>query len=51
MNNKSITIKDSILEHTTEDEKKHQTKYYNLDAILSISYRANSSQATTILRE
>jgi len=36
----------SILEHTAEDGKKYQTKYYNLDAILSVGYRINSSQAT-----
>jgi len=36
----------SILEHTAEDGKKYQTKYYNLDAILSVGYRVNSSQAT-----
>jgi hypothetical protein len=27
-------------------EKNYQTKYYNLDAILSIGYRVNSSKAT-----
>jgi hypothetical protein len=36
----------SILEHTAEDGKNYQTKYYNLDAILSIGYRVNSLQAT-----
>jgi hypothetical protein len=36
----------SILEHTAEDGKKYQTKYYNLDAILSVGYRVNSSKAT-----
>ena len=36
----------SILEHTAEDGKKYQTKHYNLDAILSVGYRVNSSQAT-----
>jgi hypothetical protein len=36
----------SILEHTAEDGKKYKTKYYNLDAILSVGYRVNSSQAT-----
>ena len=36
----------SILEHTAEDEKVYQTKFYNLDAILSVGYRVNSSQAT-----
>ncbi|MEA3354489.1 MAG: virulence RhuM family protein [Campylobacterota bacterium] len=48
----------SILEHTAEDGKNYQTKYYNLDAILSVGYRVNSLQATqfriwatTILKE
>lgn len=42
----------SILEHTTQHgalEEKTQTqsvKYYNLDAILSVGYRVNSTQAT-----
>jgi hypothetical protein len=36
----------SILEHTAEDDKNYKTKYYNLDAILSVGYRVNSSQAT-----
>ena len=36
----------SILEHTAEDGKKYQTKYYNLDAILSVGYRVNSLKAT-----
>jgi hypothetical protein len=36
----------SILEHTAQDGKAYQTKYYNLDAILSVGYRVNSSQAT-----
>ncbi len=36
----------SILEHTAEDGKKYQIKYYDLDAIISVGYRVNSSQAT-----
>ncbi len=36
----------SILEHTADDEKKYQTKFYNLDAIISVGYRVNSRQAT-----
>jgi len=36
----------SILEHTAQDGKVYETKYYNLDAILSVGYRVNSSQAT-----
>lgn len=36
----------SILEHTAQDGKKYQTKYYNLDAIISVGYRVNSTSAT-----
>ena len=36
----------SILEHTAEDGKKYPTKFYNLDAIISVGYRVNSRQAT-----
>lgn len=36
----------SILEHTASDGKKYKTKFYNLDAIISVGYRVNSSQAT-----
>jgi len=36
----------SILEHTAKDGKKYNTKFYNLDAILSVGYRVNSLQAT-----
>ena len=36
----------SILEHTAEDGKEYKTKYYNLDAIISVGYRVNSTQAT-----
>lgn len=36
----------SILEHTADDGKKYKTKFYNLDAILSVGYRVNSVQAT-----
>ena len=48
----------SILEHTANDGKKYKTKFYNLDAIISIGYRVNSKQATlfriwanTVLKE
>jgi hypothetical protein len=48
----------SILEHTATDGKIYATKFYNLDAILSIGYRVNSKNATqfriwanTILKE
>lgn len=36
----------SILEITAEDGKKYSTKIYNLDAIISVGYRVNSTQAT-----
>lgn len=32
--------------HTAQDGKNYQTKFYNLDAILSVGYRVNSAQAT-----
>ena len=32
----------SILEYTASDGKRYQTKFYNLDAILSVGYRVNS---------
>lgn len=34
------------MEHTAEDGKVYNTKYYNLDAIISVGYRVNSSKAT-----
>ena len=36
----------SILEHTAGDGKIYSTKYYNLDAIISVGYRVNSIRAT-----
>ncbi len=36
----------SILEHTASDGKIYKTTFYNLDAILSVGYRVNSSKAT-----
>ncbi|MFQ5900155.1 MAG: virulence RhuM family protein [Thermodesulfobacteriota bacterium] len=36
----------SILEITAEDGKKYSTRFYNLDAIISVGYRVNSRQAT-----
>ena len=41
----------SILEHKGNNSKQtYQTKYYNLDAILSIGYRVNSRNATLFRR-
>jgi len=34
------------LEHTAKDGKIYNTKFFNLDAIISIGYRVNSSRAT-----
>ena len=36
----------SILETTASDGKKYKIKYYNLDAIISVGYRVNSTKAT-----
>lgn len=36
----------SILEYTAADGKTYKTKFYNLDAILSVGYRVNSRNAT-----
>ncbi|MFT5387485.1 MAG: prophage maintenance system killer protein/predicted XRE-type DNA-binding protein [Lysobacterales bacterium] len=36
----------SKMEHTASDGKKYKTKFYNLDAIISVGYRVNSNQAT-----
>ena len=32
--------------HTASDGKEYKTKYYNLDAIISVGYRVNSLRAT-----
>ncbi len=36
----------SKMEITAEDGKNYKTKFYNLDAIISVGYRVNSAQAT-----
>ena len=36
----------SILEYTAKDGKVYKTKFYNLDAIISVGYRVNSQKAT-----
>lgn len=36
----------SILEHTASDKKIYKTKFYNLDAVISVGYRVNSQKAT-----
>ncbi|HMT93591.1 virulence protein RhuM/Fic/DOC family protein [uncultured Thiothrix sp.] len=36
----------SILEHMAEHGQTYKTKHYNLDAIISVGYRVNSSRAT-----
>ncbi len=40
----------SILELTAADGKNYKTKFYNLDAILSVVYRVNSKNATLFRR-
>lgn len=40
----------SILELTAADGKNYKTKFYNLDAILSVGYRVNSKNATLFRR-
>lgn len=35
-----------VFAHTASDGKKYLTKYYNLDAIISVGYRVNSQKAT-----
>lgn len=40
----------SILEYTATDGKVYSTKFYNLDAILSVGYRVNSKNATAFRR-
>src|SRR6056297_143303 len=36
----------SVLEHTATDGKKYYTRFYNLDAIISVGYRVNSKRAS-----
>lgn len=36
----------SILEHVAKNNKTYQTKFYNLDGVISVGYRVNSTQAT-----
>jgi death-on-curing family protein len=36
----------SILEHTAQDGKTYKTKFYCLDAVISVGYRVNSQKAT-----
>jgi hypothetical protein len=36
----------SKMETTAADGKKYMTKYYNLDAVISVGYRVNSTRAT-----
>lgn len=36
----------AIFAHTAEDGKNYNTKFYNLDAIISVGYRVNSLRAT-----
>ncbi len=43
LNEISVSAK---IAHTASDGKKYQTQFYNLDAIISVGYRTNSTQAT-----
>ncbi|MEI7563794.1 MAG: RhuM family protein [bacterium] len=36
----------SILEHTANDGKTYKTTFYNLDIIIAVGYRVNSTKAT-----
>lgn len=36
----------SKMEHTAKDGKTYKTAFYNLDAIISVGYRVNSTRAT-----
>ena len=36
----------AIFAHTAGDGKRYNTKYYNLDAIISVGYKINSLRAT-----
>jgi hypothetical protein len=42
---KEISVSAKIA-HTASDGKKYQTQFYSLDAIISVGYRVNSTQAT-----
>jgi hypothetical protein len=43
LNQNSVSAK---IAHTAADGKKYSTQFYNLDAIISVGYRVNSTQAT-----
>lgn len=43
---KEISVSAKIA-HTASDCKTHQTQFYNLDAIISVGYRVNSTQTTS----
>lgn len=43
LNEDSVCAK---IAHTADDGKTYKTKFYNLDAIISVGYRVNSAQAT-----
>jgi hypothetical protein len=40
----------AIFAHTAKDKKTYQTNYYNLDAVISVGYRANSDRAIQFRR-
>ncbi|MBO6940922.1 MAG: virulence RhuM family protein [Deltaproteobacteria bacterium] len=41
----------SVLETTAADGKRHQTRFYNLDAIIAVGYRVNAFDATQFRHE
>lgn len=40
----------SFFEHTSTDNKKYKTQYYNLDMIISVGYRINSKQGIIFIQ-
>lgn len=46
----AVELKENVVcanfAHTADDGKTYNTKFYNLDAIISVGYRVNSAQAT-----
>ncbi|MDR0750750.1 MAG: virulence RhuM family protein [Tannerellaceae bacterium] len=45
--NKNLVVKDFLT--TASNGKNYRTKFYNLDAIISIGYRVNSQRSTQFI--